>query len=87
MSAKKRVTGWIPLNLVQQVERVNDTIEEKYGVTIGIPDAQRMMCVFWARCVLPALEGNEVLSFGDIERIVCATMLDALEHREKPSDR
>ena len=82
MVSQKRVTAWMPTNLLNEVDRVNKEIEKKYGVTISLADAQRIMCVVYARTVLSALDGQTVLSAGEIEQALCALASKKKEREE-----
>jgi hypothetical protein len=82
MITEKRITAWMPQNLVDAVDRVNQEIEKRYGIKISLADAQRMMCVVYARTALTVLEGQQMLSAGELEQAFCALLSKKKEREE-----
>jgi hypothetical protein len=72
MASSKRVTAWMPMSLLNEMEKVNKKIDEKYGVKVSLSEAQRIMCVVYVRSVLAALEGEAILSVGELEQVLCS---------------
>jgi hypothetical protein len=68
----KRVTAWMPMTLLNEIARVNKLIYEQHGVKIQLADSLRIMCVVYARSVVDALEGETILSAGELEHVLCS---------------
>jgi hypothetical protein len=82
MVTKKRITGWLPENLVNAVDQVNREIEDRHGLQMTLTDVQRMMCVVYARAALKVLETNEILSQGELEAKFISLLLEKKEREE-----
>jgi hypothetical protein len=87
MDSKKLVLAWMPTNLIDAVEHVNGEMEKRYGLTLSLSDAQRIMCLVYARSALAAVEGHSVLSAGEFEQRLCAFITNSGYSDHGPLDQ
>lgn len=67
MAKPVRICIWVPDNLLSEVDRVNNTLNNLYGLNIQRSDSYRIALQAFVRNVLETTEPYEIFSFTDVE--------------------